>query len=208
MKAMCAMGPAAALSFMILMLLYNSCLAVASVMAKEIGRKDPAKYPALADIPTTLKLELPLYNEDFAVVVPEDHALAGRDDLGLADLDDLDLLLLDDGHCLHDQIVDLCRQADLNPTETTNSVTRASSLTTIMQLVAAGLGTTLVPVSAMRTECHRPGLATATFRDDVTAQREIGLVYRSSSSRAEEFRIFGELLTQAFRGAVEEPVGA
>ncbi|QGU04806.1 hydrogen peroxide-inducible genes activator [Corynebacterium comes] len=152
--------------------------------------------------------EVRLYSEDFAVVVPENHRLAGRTDLGLADLDQLDLLLLDDGHCLHDQIIDLCRKADLNPTEATNSVTRASSLTTIMQLVVGGLGSTLVPVSAVGTECRRPGLAMATFRDDVTAQRDIGLVYRSSSSRAEEFSILGRLTTGAFRSAVGESVPA
>ncbi|MCS5479149.1 hydrogen peroxide-inducible genes activator [Corynebacterium sp. YIM 101645] len=152
--------------------------------------------------------EVPLYNEDFAVVVPDNHPLAGRTDLGLAELDQLDLLLLDDGHCLHDQIVDLCRKADLNPTEATNSVTRASSLTTIMQLVVGGLGSTLVPVSALNTECQRPGLAVARFRDDVTAQRQIGLVHRSSSSRAEEFQMLGQLVTEAFHAAVTEPVSA
>ncbi|RSZ61700.1 hydrogen peroxide-inducible genes activator [Corynebacterium hylobatis] len=152
--------------------------------------------------------EVPLYNEDFAVVVPDNHPLAGRTDLGLAELDQLDLLLLDDGHCLHDQIVDLCRKADLNPTEATNSVTRASSLTTIMQLVVGDLGSTLVPVSALNTECQRPGLAVARFRDDVTAQRQIGLVHRSSSSRAEEFHMLGQLVTEAFHAAVAEPVSA
>lgn len=148
--------------------------------------------------------EVPLYSEDFAIVVPEDHPMSGRNDVGLAELDQLDLLLLDDGHCLHDQIVDLCRKADLNPTEATNSVTRASSLTTIMQLVVAGLGSTLVPVSALNTECRRPGLATATFRDDVTAKRDIGLVYRNSSSRAEEFQKLGQLVTESFRSAVQD----
>lgn len=152
--------------------------------------------------------EVALYNEDFAVVVPDNHPLANRTDLGLAELDQLDLLLLDDGHCLHDQIVDLCRKADLNPTEATNSVTRASSLTTIMQLVVGGLGSTLVPVSALNTECQRPGLAVARFRDDVTAQRQIGLVHRSSSSRAEEFQMLGQLVTEAFHTAVAEPVSA
>lgn len=152
--------------------------------------------------------EVALYHEDFAVVVPENHPLAGRTDLGLAELDQLDLLLLDDGHCLHDQIVDLCRKADLNPTEATNSVTRASSLTTIMQLVVGGLGATLVPVSALNTECQRPGLAVARFRDDVTAQRQIGLVHRSSSSRAEEFLLLGQLVTEAFHAALAKPVSA
>lgn len=149
-------------------------------------------------------IDLPLYREDFVVVVPEGHDLGGRDDLGLDCLQDLDLLLLDDGHCLHDQIVDLCRSADINPTEATNAMTRASSLTTIMQLVAGGLGSTLVPQSAVATETTRPGLAVSRFGDSVTAQREVGLVFRSSSSRSEEFGILGGLITAAYEAAVAE----
>ncbi|RNE49320.1 hydrogen peroxide-inducible genes activator [Corynebacterium alimapuense] len=146
--------------------------------------------------------EISLYQEKFSVVVPQGHHLAGRNDLGLDCLEDLDLLLLDDGHCLRDQIVDLCRTAELNPTETTNSITRASSLTTIIQLVAGGLGSTLIPKSAVNSECARPGLATASFRPGISAQREVGLVFRNSSSRAGEFAAFGELVTAAYLKAI------
>lgn len=147
--------------------------------------------------------ELPLYAEEFVVVVPEDHELAGKTSLGLKALDRLDLLLLDDGHCLHDQIVDLCRSAELNPSEVTDPVTRASSLTTIIQLVAGGLGSTLLPRSAINTECHRPGLSTSRFADDVVAERQIGLVFRSSSSRVREFEVFGELITESYHEAIK-----
>ncbi|GFK19070.1 hydrogen peroxide-inducible genes activator [Corynebacterium glutamicum] len=146
--------------------------------------------------------EIPLYDEDFIVVTAADHPFAGRQDLELSALEDLDLLLLDDGHCLHDQIVDLCRRGDINPISSTTAVTRASSLTTVMQLVVAGLGSTLVPISAIPWECTRPGLATANFNSDVTANRRIGLVYRSSSSRAEEFEQFALILQRAFQEAV------
>lgn len=146
--------------------------------------------------------EIPLYDEDFIVVTASDHPFAGRQDLELSALEDLDLLLLDDGHCLHDQIVDLCRRGDINPISSTTAVTRASSLTTVMQLVVAGLGSTLVPISAIPWECTRPGLATANFNSDVTANRCIGLVYRSSSSRAEEFEQFALILQRAFQEAV------
>ena len=88
--------------------------------------------------------EEPLYRERFDVVVPDDHPFAGRTDLALGDLEDLDLLLLDDGHCLRDQIIDLCRRAQVSPTNATNSVTRASSLTTVMQLIIGKLGATLI----------------------------------------------------------------
>lgn len=148
-------------------------------------------------------VEVPLYKEKFAVVTPWDNPLAGVEDLHLSQLKDFDLLLLDDGHCLRDQIVDLCRRAQLNPTETTNSVTRAASLTTIMQLVMGGLGTTLVPESAIATECRDNRLAIAHFAPDVTAEREVGMVYRASAARAEEFRQFSALVTAAFEKALK-----
>lgn len=143
--------------------------------------------------------EIPLYHEDFVVVVPESHRFAGRRNLSLSSLDKLDLLLLDDGHCLHDQIVELCRQANVNPSDAAHAITRASSLTTVMQLVIAGLGSTLIPISALTTECQRPGLAIATFAPEVTAHRQIGLVYRHSSAREDEFHAFGVLIAQAFK---------
>lgn len=152
---------------------------------------------------TTGMIELPLYQEDFTVVVPEDHVFANRRDLGLDALDQLELLLLDDGHCLHDQILDLCRRADVNPSEAATAVTRAASLTTVMQLVIGKLGSTLVPLSAVDSECRRPGLATASFRPDVVAERQVGLVYRSSSSRAEDFTALGELIKRSFEAAAQ-----
>ena len=91
-------------------------------------------------------VDSPLYTEKFSIVCPPDHPIAGREDVELAELKDLDLLLLDDGHCLRDQVVDLCRHANINPAEATNSVTRASSLTTIMQLVMGGLGLSLIHI--------------------------------------------------------------
>ncbi|WPF67741.1 hydrogen peroxide-inducible genes activator [Corynebacterium sp. 21KM1197] len=154
----------------------------------------PSEAPGLVDIP--------LYQEDFVVVVPSAHHLAGRHDLTLQALEELRLLLLNDGHCLHDQIVDLCRKADLNPGEAASAVTRASSLTTIVQLVAGGLGSTLVPISAVETECQRPGLSIATFAPGVSAERHVGLAYRASSSRAAEFTKLGTIITRAYRTAV------
>lgn len=152
---------------------------------------------------TSGMIEEPLYTERFSAVVHQNHELAGRRDLALADLDNLNLLLLDDGHCLRDQVMDLCRQANVNPTEAMNTVTRASSLTTIMQLVIGGLGATLVPESALATETRHPDLSVAHFGEDVTAERTIGLVFRGSAARADEFRAFGHIVTTSFNKALE-----
>lgn len=147
--------------------------------------------------------ELPLYDEDFVMVIGSEHEFAGRSDLALSSLDNANLLLLDDGHCLRDQIVDLCKMAEIGQSAATQSVTRAASLTTIVQLVVAGLGSTLVPLSAVATECARPGISTATFGADVQAKRSVGLVFRASSRRTKEFEQLGDLVKAAYARAVE-----
>lgn len=149
-------------------------------------------------------VDVHLYDEEFYVVTPEDHRLAGRNDLTLNALDELDLLLLGEGHCLHDQILDLCRTAHLNPSEAANAVSHASSLTTIIQLVANGYGSTLVPASAVGVECNRKGLATASFAPDVVAQRSIGIVYRSSSARSDEYEALAKTISQAYDRDLEQ----
>ena len=150
--------------------------------------------------------EIPLYDEAFAVVTNPDNPLAGRGDLTLDALRDLELLLLDDGHCLRDQIVELCQLAEVDRSPGAQSATRAASLTTVVQLVVAGLGSTLVPMSAVATECARPGIAVSAFADGVEAKRTVGLVMRSSSRRQQEFARLGELITRAFEKATEASV--
>ena len=150
--------------------------------------------------------EIPLYDEAFAIVTNPDNPLAGRGDLTLDALRDLELLLLDDGHCLRDQIVELCQLAEVDRSPGAQSATRAASLTTVVQLVVAGLGSTLVPMSAVATECARPGIAVSAFADGVEAKRTVGLVMRSSSRRQQEFARLGELITRAFEKATEASV--
>ena len=150
--------------------------------------------------------EIPLYDEAFAIVTNPDNPLAGRGDLTLDALRDLELLLLDDGHCLRDQIVELCQLAEVDRSPGAQSATRAASLTTVVQLVVAGLGSTLVPMSAVATECARPGIAVSAFADGVEAKRTVGLVMRSSSRRQQEFARLGELITRAFEKATESSV--
>ncbi|MCS4489180.1 hydrogen peroxide-inducible genes activator [Corynebacterium sp. ES2794-CONJ1] len=142
--------------------------------------------------------EISLYTESFLMVVPADHSLAGRDDLVLENLKDVSLLLLDDGHCLRDQVVDLCRQADHNFLPTTYKETRVASLTTVLQLITAGMGATLIPESAEAIECSRTHVATASFAEGVTASREVGLAFRNSSIRTTDFELLGQLITRAF----------
>lgn len=141
---------------------------------------------------------VPLYEEEFVVVVPEGHPLAGRRDLRVTDLEELDLLLLDEGHCLREQVMDLCRKVNMSH-DPRLAVTRATSLPTVVHLVAAGQGVTLVPLSAVPCECQRPGIGLATFDpEEKGAGRTVGIAYRSSSVRTEDYEELGRILSEAY----------
>ncbi|MFD3514220.1 LysR substrate-binding domain-containing protein [Streptomyces sp. NPDC058657] len=142
--------------------------------------------------------ELPLYEEDFVLVAPADHWLGGRGDVPRESLRELDLLLLDEGHCLRDQALDVCREAgreDGAPVTTT-----AAGLSTLVQLVAGGLGVTLLPRTAVEVETARnAALVTADFAAPAPARR-IALAMRAGAARGEEFEQFAQALRGAVRG--------
>ncbi|WP_405539282.1 hydrogen peroxide-inducible genes activator [Streptomyces antimycoticus] len=142
-------------------------------------------------------VEMPLFDEDFVLVTPRDHWLGGRDDIPREALKELDLLLLDEGHCLRDQALDICRE--VGRTEGTPVTTSAAGLSTLVQLVAGGLGVTLLPRTALRVETARNDhLATGDFADPAPARR-IALAMRAGAARTEEFEVFAEALREALR---------
>ncbi len=129
----------------------------------------------------------PLQADPFLVVVPEGHVLADSESLDTADLITTKLLLLDDGHCLKDQVLDLC--------DTRGGVEmcdfRGSSLGTLLQMVASGLGVTLIPQVAVATEVvPQRHVRVIPFKDPAPA-RTIGLCWRPSDGRADEFKLLG-----------------
>lgn len=85
--------------------------------------------------------DIALYDEPFRIAVAEGHPLASKKAIDLHALADEELLLLADGHCLRDQVLDLCSAS----TGMVNANTRETSLETLLALVAAGDGVTLVP---------------------------------------------------------------
>ncbi|MDX2849793.1 hydrogen peroxide-inducible genes activator [Actinacidiphila glaucinigra] len=141
--------------------------------------------------------ELPLFDEDFVLVAPRGHWLAGRTDIPREALRQLDLLLLEEGHCLRDQALDVCREA--GRTEGASATTTAAGLSTLVQLVAGGLGVTLLPRTAVPVETGRSAdLATGYFADPAPS-RSIALAMRAGTARAEEFETFAS----ALRGALK-----
>ncbi|WP_338054068.1 hydrogen peroxide-inducible genes activator [Streptomyces spiramenti] len=140
--------------------------------------------------------ELPLFDEDICLVTPADHPLAGRGDIPREALRDLDLILLDQGHCLRDQALEICRGAGRDGQ---GGATSAAGLATLVQLVAGGMGATLLPRTALDAETARShDLATGHFTSPAPTRR-IALVTRSGAARATEFAELGAGLREALR---------
>ncbi|WP_044368120.1 hydrogen peroxide-inducible genes activator [Streptomyces natalensis] len=141
--------------------------------------------------------ELPLFDEDFVLVAPKDHWLGGRADIPREALKELDLLLLDEGHCLRDQALDICREAGRE--EGAPVTTSAAGLSTLVQLVAGGLGVTLLPRTALRVETARNDLLTTGYFADPQPSRTVALAMRTGTARAAEFEEFAGALRGAMR---------
>ena len=121
----------------------------------------------------------PLYDEDFTLAVPSNSPLAKRSNVKLDDLTGETLLLLEDGHCLRDQALDVCSRIDVKESEDY----RATSLETLRQMVAAGLGITLLPQLATRGPFGTgQGLIVKEFSRPVPS-RSVGAVWRKSTAR-------------------------
>ncbi len=91
--------------------------------------------------------EILLYEEPFWIALPNSHNLTKQDAISLSDIKSDDLLLLGDGHCLRDQVLALYEQ---DQATRPSIITQQTSLTTVLALVGAGAGLTLVPAMSLR----------------------------------------------------------
>lgn len=154
------------------------------------GRIDAALLALEADLGDVEAL--PIARDRFLLATPPDHALARpRRAVKVDDLADEPVLLLDDGHCMRDQTLSLCRTAKAQTLDL-----RATSMSTLVQMTASGLGVTLLPELAAPVENR---LGTLHLRRFAAPQphRTIGLVWRRHSPRVETLRAVGKVMDQA-----------
>ena len=131
-----------------------------------------------------------LFEEPFVLAVPGGHALGQRAGLRLGDLADQNLLLLEDGHCLRDQALEVCTLSGAGEKEGF----RATSLETLRQMVAAGVGITLLPMLAVKPPVSpSPDLKLVPFRAPAPSRR-IAMVWRKSSAMAGFLRQLAQVL--------------
>lgn len=134
----------------------------------------------------------PLIDEPFLLAAPADHPLARKNRaVSQAALGSAEVLLLEEGHCLRDQALAVCQLAGARETEQV----RATSMATLVQMVASGLGVTLVPRSAAGAVPE--GVTVLPLRP--TPTRKLGLVWRESSPRARDFALLAAVFRELLR---------
>ncbi|MDE0348556.1 MAG: LysR substrate-binding domain-containing protein [Gammaproteobacteria bacterium] len=135
------------------------------------------------------------FEDEFLFACHASHALAGAGEVPLDALEGEPLLLLEEGHCLRGHTLDVCRLGDPRA----RAQFEASSLHTLVQMVAAGIGVTLVPRLAVDTHITE-GTGISLSPLAVRAARGIGLTWRRTSPRAEEFRVLAATLRELTSG--------
>jgi hydroxyisourate hydrolase len=119
-----------------------------------------------------------LYDEPFKAVVPADHRLAKRSKIDSALLSTERVLLPHAGHCFRQQVLESCPELSRSDTESL----QGNSLETIRQMVASGLGITVMPCSAVTAKHQNKRLAVLEFMKPVP-ERRIALAWRKGFTR-------------------------
>lgn len=140
--------------------------------------------PDLGDAETLL-----LFEEAFVALVPPGHRFEELGSIDEGELAGEQVLLLEDGHCMRSTTLAVCQATHANEV----ADFRASSLTTLVQMVANGIGITLLPESAVSVEVREGEAVVVPFRERAPVRR-IGLAWRPGSARAEGYRALGEML--------------
>lgn len=133
---------------------------------------------------------MPLFDETFVLACPESDPLAARRRITTGDLEMRTVLLLEDGHCLRDQALAVCRNAGMREA----GGIQATSLGTLVQMVANGLGLTLLPESAVPVEVSPETQVAVRAFPEPQPRRTLGLVWRAGTARADEYAMFGEFV--------------
>jgi len=141
---------------------------------------------------------LRLFDDPFLLAVPAGDNRPDNVRVSVKDIDVGRLILLEEGHCLRDQALAFCGTAPLDmPSGLAASGLGATSLSTVMQMVANGYGVTLLPRIALGVEARDERVRVLRFRDPEPA-RSIGLAWRRTSPRKADFAALAQIVRERF----------
>ena len=131
-----------------------------------------------------------ILDDPFLLAMAPDHPLTKRQRVPMRRMSGETVLLLEGGHCLRDQALEICNRAGARD----DSDVLGTSLHTICQMVAAGMGVTLLPASARQVEAREgTGVVVRPF-SDADLGREVALVWRKLAPAAGLYRELGQLM--------------
>jgi LysR family hydrogen peroxide-inducible transcriptional activator len=139
----------------------------------------------------------------FLLALPQSKKLSGRVRATKELIESDRLLLLEEGHCLRDQALTFCSLQQVDMVNTFG----ATSLATIVEMVAAGLGITLLPEICLGVESRSRDLKIIRFADPEPS-RTLGLAWRRSSPRNEDFKALASLVSEAGSISLKRAAGA
>jgi len=137
---------------------------------------------------------LPLFDDPFLLAVPTGEPLPLTGRVSVEGVDQRRLILLEEGHCLRDQALAFCAA----PSREAPTSLGATSLATVMQMVANGYGVTLVPEVAVDVEVRDDRVKLMRFVDPQPA-RTVGLAWRRTSPRKQDFESLGKIVGETIR---------
>ncbi len=137
--------------------------------------------------------EVALFEENFVLVRPGEDA--GKPVPNREMLREMRLLLLEEGHCFREQALSFCNMQSTRPRELLDG----SSLSTLVQMVGAGIGVTLIPEMAVPVETMSSSVSIARFRSPQPS-RTIGMIWRKASPLADQLMQISEVVRQSAEG--------
>lgn len=147
---------------------------------------------AIMALPVSEKIfeKVPLFSEDFVLIRPRTDQ--GKPVPQADALSDMRLLLLEEGHCFRDQNLAYCSIR----TSRKLAGLDGSSLSTLVQMVGAGMGVTLLPEMAIGVETRAAAVDVSRY-DGVPPQRSIGMIWRKTNPLAAQFLQIAEFVRQS-----------
>lgn len=134
--------------------------------------------------------EVALFAEEFLLVRPAEDE--GKPVPNRERLREMKLLLLEEGHCFRDQALSFCNFHSARPRELLDG----SSLSTLVQMVGAGIGVTLIPEMAVAVETRSAPVSVARF-ESPRPSRTIGMIWRKTSPLAKQLLQISEVVRQS-----------
>src|SRR5262245_31576226 len=160
------------------------------------GRLDTAIVALPVSEPSLV--EVALFSERFLLVRPGEDE--GTPVPSSEMLREMRLLLLEEGHCFRDQALSFCNMQTSPPRELLD----ASSLSTLVQMVSAGMGVTLIPEMAAEVETRSASVSVARFKNPQPS-RTIGMIWRKTSPLARQLLQISEVVSLAANAARKSP---